>query len=80
MVKYDGIWYESESQFPDMGSLNCVEAHGPLEMIRSYRGLQADFSKLPHYSQLQTGSDCLMADTGNFYIYIKDDDTWHQTI
>lgn len=77
MVKYDGIWYESESQFPDLGSLNCVEAHGPLEMIRSYRGLQADFSKLPKYPQLQTGSECLMYDTGNVYGYIATNKSWN---
>lgn len=80
MVKFDGIWYDSPSEFPNLGSLNCVEAHGPLEMIRSYRGLQADFSKLPKYPQLQTGSTFLAADTGNFYTYVASDKTWHQTV
>lgn len=79
MVKIDGIWYEDKSQAPNLGSLNCVEAHGQLEMIRSYRGLQSDFSKLPKYPQLQTGSTFLAADTGNFYTYVAKDKTWYLT-
>lgn len=79
MVKYDGIWYDSMDDIPDLGSLNCVEAHGPLEMVRQYSGLQADFSKLPKYDQLLTGSTFIAADTGVLYTYVATDKTWHQT-
>lgn len=79
MIKYDGIWYQNKSDIPDLGSLNCVEAHGPLEMIRQYSGLKSDFSKLPKYPQLQTGSTFIAADTGEVFTYVASDKTWHQT-
>lgn len=79
MIKYDGIWYEKQSDIPDLGSLSCVEAHGPLDMIRQYSGLKADFSKLPKYSQLLTGSTFIAADTGEVFTYVAKDKTWHQT-
>ncbi len=87
MIRYDGIWYRSTSEIPDLGSLNCVEAHGPGDMIRQYSGLKADFSKLPKYASagmtglsLQTGSTFIAADTGEVFTYIAKDKTWYQTV
>lgn len=87
MYKYDGVWYQKKSDAPDLGSLNCVEAHGPNDMIRQYSGKIADFSKLPKYdnaglngASLQTGSTFIAADTGEVYTYVSKDKTWHQTV
>lgn len=85
MVNVDGIWYSKKSDAPDLRSLTCVDKHGPNEMIRSYRGLQTDFSKLPKYDKagitklsLMTGSECIMCDTGNLYLYSATNKTWNQ--
>lgn len=69
----DGKTYEPGEEIWDLGSLTCVEAHG---MARSYEGLNKDLDKLPHY--VQTGSSCLMVDTGQYYKYEKTTDTWYE--
>lgn len=83
MVEVDGIWYESASDAPDLGSLGCSECHGPNNMVRFYEGLQADYSKLPKYDKagltglsLMTGSKCFMYDSGNIYGYTASNKTW----
>ena len=71
--KVDGVWYEDISQAPDLGSVRCVRNEG---MIRHYNGLSNDEEKLPHY--VETGSTCLMVDTGDLYIFEKMSDTWYK--
>lgn len=87
MIKYDGIWYQRKQDIPNLGSISCMEAHGPDDMIRQYSGLIADFSKLPKYNaaginrlSLMTGSTFLAADTGEVYTYVATDHTWHKTV
>ena len=86
MYKYDGIWYQKKSDAPDLGSLSCVEAHGPDDMIRQYSGKKSDYSKLPKYASagisrlsLMTGSTFIAADTGEVFTYVAADKTWYQT-
>lgn len=69
----DGQLYHPGDEIWDLGSLVCVEAHGD---IRCYEGLSKDKDKLPHY--VQTGSSCLMVDTGELYKYEKSTDTWYK--
>ena len=75
--KKDGVWYDDISQAPDLGSIKCVNETGPDNMIRSYRGLSADISKLPHY--VSTGSTCFFIDTKKMYMFEKTTDTWYET-
>ena len=74
--RIDGVWYDDISQAPDMGSIKCVRESGPGNMIRSYKGLSADLSKLPHY--VLTGSSCFMIDTKKLYMFEKTTDTWYE--
>ena len=70
----DGVFYDDVSDAPDLGSLRCVQDRGQDGMIRSYRGLQADFSKLPTY--VRTGSSCYMVDSGKLYMYEETGQDW----
>lgn len=70
----DGKYYKDGEEIWDLGSLTCVEP--PLRGIRHYEGLSKDKDKLPHY--VETGSSCLMVDTGDFYKYEKSTDTWYK--
>ena len=60
----DGQMYEDGAVIPDLGSLDCV--HVSEGNVRDYVGLAADADKLPAYAG--SGSSCLMADTGDFYV------------
>ena len=86
MYLYDGIWYQRKADAPNLGSLQCVEAHGPNDMIRQYSGLKSDFDKLPKYDKagvrkvtLMTGSTFIAADSGEVYTYVATNKTWTQT-
>lgn len=70
----DGKLYKEGEEIWDLGSLTCTgtEPGG----IRFYEGLAKDKGKLPHY--VQTGSSCLMLDTGDYYKYEKSTDTWYK--
>lgn len=70
----DGKLYKEGDEIWDLGSLVCTgtEQGG----IRFYEGLAKDKDKLPHY--VQTGSSCLMVDTGDYYKYEKSTDTWYK--
>jgi hypothetical protein len=65
-ITQDGQTYKAGEDVPDLGSLRCTSHE---DNIRHYEGLQADYSKLPHY--VDTGSSCLMLDTGKVYKYEK---------
>ena len=69
----DGQTYKPGDEIWDLGSLVCTKGDGD---IRHYEGLSKDFDKLPHY--VQTGSSCLMSDTGQYYKYEKTTDTWYE--
>lgn len=75
MIIYDGQAYNSSSEIPDMGSLVCISANGNQ---REYRGLSTDFSKLPTYDNLETGSSCLFVDTGEYAEYLAYNKTWYK--
>lgn len=70
----DGKLYKEGDEIWDLGSLVCTEMESG--GIRFYEGLAKDKDKLPHY--VQTGSSCLMLDTGEFYKYEKSTDTWYK--
>lgn len=79
---FDGITYEKNETIPSFGSIESVKNDGG---IKEYQGLSADASKLPtvakypkYKGKLKTGSSCLMADTGDLYLYQGSDDTWHK--
>lgn len=72
-VKQDGKTYLPGEEIPDLGSITCVESRG---MIRSYEGLSKDVDKLPKY--VESGSSCLMVDTGDYYKYEKYTETWYK--
>lgn len=74
MITYDGQQYNDASEIPNMGSLVCVSVNGNM---REYRGLRADFDKLPKYSNLGTGSSCLFLDTGEYAEYMAYNKTWY---
>ena len=71
-VVQDGQIYEPGDDVPEMGSIFCVESKGN---IRYYEGLESDFQKLPVYND--TGSACLMIDTGNYYKFEKKTNKWY---
>lgn len=73
-VLVDGVYYSDGEEIWDLGSLVCTGT-GPGK-IRYYEGLSKDKDKLPHY--VDTGSSCLMVDTGEFYKYEKGTDTWYE--
>lgn len=72
----DGQEYNPGEEIWDLGSLVCVEI--PIRGVRHYEGLSKDVDKLPHYKDLSTGSSCLMVDTGDYYKYEKNTDTWYK--
>lgn len=74
-IAYDGQFYDRKSDVADLGSIECIRVEG---MLREYRGLSADASKLPKYDGLATGSSCLMQDTGEYYEYNAKSKTWYK--
>lgn len=75
----DGHRYKTVEEIPDLGSLVGV-AKGE-NGGRSYNGLYSDRDKLPHYKDLETGSDALLVDSsdGLHYLYYeKSSDTWYE--
>lgn len=69
----DGVLYKPGDEIWDLGSFVATDAVG---MIRSYEGLSKDVSKLPHY--VETGSSALCLDTGDYYKFHKQTDTWYK--
>lgn len=69
----DGVLYKPGDEIWDLGSFVATDATG---MMRSYEGLSKDVSKLPHY--VETGSSALCLDTGDYYKYHKQTDTWYK--
>lgn len=70
----DGQCYEQGEEIWDLGSFVCVEKDG---LIRHYDGLSVDApAKLPHY--VATGSSALCLDTGDYYKFHKQSDTWYK--
>lgn len=74
MIKFDGHFYESEKDIPDLGSWECVKVEGTK---RDYWGLSDDVDKLPKYDDLGTGSTALCLDTGAVYGYHAPSKTWY---
>lgn len=73
VVIRDGQVYQPGEEVPDMGSIVCTSFSGN---IRNYEGLQKDLGKLPVY--VETGSSCLMLDTGRFYKFEKTTKKWYE--
>lgn len=69
----DGVLYKPGDEIWDLGSFVATDATG---MMRSYDGLSKDVLKLPHY--VETGSSALCLDTGDYYKYHKQTDTWYK--
>lgn len=69
----DGVLYKPGDEIWDLGSFVATDATG---MMRSYEGLSKDVSKLPHY--VETGSSALCLDTGDYYKFHKQTDTWYK--
>lgn len=70
----DGHLYNIGDELPELGSLACINEDNNK---REYRGLKADFSKLPKYDDLATGSSCLFLDTGEYAEYLAYNKTWY---
>lgn len=69
----DGQTYKPGEEPWDLGSFVCVESSGN---IRKYEGLSKDApDKLPHY--VASGSTAFCLDTGDFYKYHSQSDTWY---
>lgn len=71
MIKFDGQYYENESDVPEFSSIRLVNEKGN---IRDYEGLIADVSKLPTY--VLTGSSFFALDTGAVYKFDESTKTW----
>lgn len=64
----------------DYGSIVCVgfviDRVSGDKQVREYRGLATDFSKLPTYPDLATGSSFLATDTLQISFYNASTKTW----
>lgn len=69
----DGMLYKPGDEIWDLGSFVATDSTG---MMRSYEGLSKDVSKLLHY--VETGSSALCLDTGDYYKFHKQTDTWYK--
>ena len=69
----DNITYHPGEEIPDLGSWVAIETR---DRYRSYIGLSADVSKLPHY--VESGSDALTLDTSEVYKYHGPTDKWYK--
>lgn len=73
VIIFDGQTYQPGEEIWDLGSFVCVEVNGNM---RKYEGLSADApDKLPHY--VTSGSTAFCLDTGDFYKYHSQTDTWY---
>ncbi len=70
---YDGQNYKKGEEIWDLGSFVAVKAKGNQ---RSYEGLSKDVDKLPRY--VDSGSSALCLDTGDYYKFHKQTDTWYK--
>lgn len=68
MIYFDGHFYNSESDLPELHSLVCV-SHSSDETRRDYMGLSTDASYLPEYSDLATGSTFLATDKVEYWVF-----------
>lgn len=59
MVVFDGQTYQTETDIPDMGSIQNIEVRGNQ---RDYQGFVQDALKLPKYDNLGTGSTATLID------------------
>ena len=70
----------AENTSETLGSIICTNVRTDLTygkyQIRDYQGLSSDFSKLPTYSDLGTGSSFYAIDTGDLYLYDATSKTW----
>ena len=69
----DGMLYKPGDDVWDLGSFVATDSTG---MMRSYEGLSKDVSELPHY--VETGSSALCLDSGDYYKFHKQTDTWYK--
>ena len=79
----DGHRYSDLSEVPNLGSLvgMPVGTDATMSGMRTYKGLYDDKDKLPHYSDLRTGSDALLVDSSeglHYLFYEKTSDTWYE--
>ena len=82
-ILYDGHRYKEYADVPNLGSLVgiAVGTDSTMSGMRSYKGLYKDKDKLPHYSDLRTGSDALLVDSDeglHYLFYEKTSDTWYE--
>lgn len=75
----DGHTYQNFEDAPNLGSLSSVldGENG----TRSYSGLYSDKDKLPHYTDLKTGSSALLVDSSeglHYLFYESTTDTWYE--
>lgn len=68
----------------DMGSIECIgvvktpyTGNGPQKFIKSFRGLKADFDKLPTDDDLATGSFAFFLDTSERAEYHAPTKKWY---
>lgn len=73
---YDGEYYNSKDDFPDLGSWEATCE--PNARKRSYQGMSTDIAKLPKYDDLLSGSSAICLDTGDVLLYQAGTKTWHQ--
>lgn len=64
----------------DLGSIICHKVtkdatYGTFQ-IREYYGLSTDFSKLPKYTDMATGSSFYAVDTGALWLFDNVNQTW----
>lgn len=60
-----------------VGAVKMVYTDGIERYKREYRGLKADFDKLPKDDDLGTGSSCLFLDTREYAEYLAYNKTWY---
>lgn len=75
---YDGEYYESEGQKPDLGNWRAEQGDKPAT-LRSYYGFSNEVSKLPKYDSLKTGSTAYCLDNGDTYIYSDATKQWYKS-
>jgi hypothetical protein len=60
-----------------VGAERMVYTDGVVRKKCEYRGLKADFDKLPTDDDLGTGSSCLFLDTKEYAEYMAYNKTWY---
>lgn len=73
MIVVDGHEYKTRAEAPDLGSL---VGRANIDGTRSYTGDNADYTKLPVYDDLASGSDATLADDAGVHVYIYNGTKW----